>query len=409
MKEAFGLPHYSFVLLCFNKWNLTKQAITTLIESLNPSYFKRGIELIIVNNGSEDETKYGLIKMERKYKDKLQIKIVHLDENIGYPVGINCGLEYCNGEIITIISNDLVFPENWLNGLVLAIENDHTIGAAVPYLTFASGPQHTGASFQSIAEMKVYAENFMESNRNTIFYLNRVIGAVMVIRKKVIDLIGGNDFWYGVGNYDDDDWSLRIRISGHRLALVGSSFVHHLGSMTYREDSNSYNSALEVNYQKYIKKWKLSSFDYFTKEKLIYETPLKHEEHFLPVKKEHFVEFERKMLTHSDKLKCLFVADWSSSQSSWRQKLAKLQTFELEGTTFYFWIPSNYFENKIIQKQISDIALNKDMDIVFINENIPTIHVLSFISEFDLFGNVDGDCVNRYLKRLAQQSSIEII
>jgi GT2 family glycosyltransferase len=403
------MPRYSFVLLCFNKWNLTKQAITTLIDSLSPTYFDLGIELIIVNNGSVDETKFGLNKMERKYKDRLQIKSVHLDENVGYPAGINCGLEHCSGEIITIISNDLVFPENWLDGLVCAIENDHTIGVAVPYLTYASGPQHTGASFQSLDEMKVYAQNFMESNKNTIFYLNRVIGAVMVFRKKVIDLIGGNDFWYGVGNYDDDDWSLRIRISGHRLALVGSSFVHHLGSMTYREDSYSYSSALEVNYQKFIKKWKLSSFDYFAKEKLIVETPLIHEVHFLPVKKEHFEETNRKWLTKLDKLKCLFVADWSSSQSLWRQKLAELQTYDLEGTTFYFWIPSNYFENETIQKQISDISLNKDLDIVFINESIPTIHVLSFISEFDLFGKVDGDCVNRYIKRLAQQSSIEII
>jgi O-antigen biosynthesis protein len=403
------MPHFSFVLLCFNKWNLTKQAITTLIESLNPSYFERGIQLIIVNNGSVDETKFGLINMERKYKDKLQIKTVHLDENMGYPVGINSGLEHCNGEIITIISNDLVFPENWMDGLERAIENDHTIGVAVPYLTYASGPQHTGASFQSLDDMKVYAQNFMQSNRDTIYYLNRVIGAVMVFRKKVIELIGGNDFWYGVGNYDDDDWSLRIRISGHRLALVGSSFVHHLGSMTYKEDSNSYSSALEGNYQKFMKKWKLSSFDYFAKEELILKTPLKHEVHFLPVKGEHFKEFDSKRLPNSDKLKCLFVADWSSSQSSWRLKLAELQTYDLGDTTFYFWIPSNYFENEIIQKQIIDISLNKDMDIVFIDESIASIHVLSFISEFDLFGKVDGDCVNRYLKRLAQQSSIEII
>ncbi|CAG9610676.1 glycosyltransferase family 2 protein [Pseudoneobacillus rhizosphaerae] len=88
------MPYYSFVLLCFNKWNLTKQAITTLIESLNPSYFEWGIELIIVNYGSVDETKFSLIKMERKYKDKLQMKTVHLDEIIGYPVGINSGLEH---------------------------------------------------------------------------------------------------------------------------------------------------------------------------------------------------------------------------------------------------------------------------------------------------------------------------
>jgi hypothetical protein len=47
--------------------------------------------------------------MERKYKDKLQMKIVHLDENSGYPVGINSGLEHCSGEMITIISRPSYF------------------------------------------------------------------------------------------------------------------------------------------------------------------------------------------------------------------------------------------------------------------------------------------------------------
>ena len=70
-----------------------------------------------------------LLKLKRKYKDLIQIKTIHNDENLGYPVGINCGLEHCKGEIITILNNDLVFPENWFDGLVKTIENDSTIGA----------------------------------------------------------------------------------------------------------------------------------------------------------------------------------------------------------------------------------------------------------------------------------------
>lgn len=403
------MPYYSFVILCYNNWNLSKQAITSLIESLHPSYFERGIELIIVNNGSVDETPFGTLKLKRKYKDLIQIKTIHNDENLGYPVGINCGLEHCNGEIITILNNDLVFPENWFDGLVKTIENDSTVGAVVPYLTYGSGPQHIGGSFQSIDEMKEFARNFMENNKDKVFFLNRVIGACMVFRRSVIELIGGNDFWFGVGNFDDDDWSLRIRISGHKLALVGSSFVHHLGSMTYKKERSLYYAVLAANRQKFIKKWKLPSLDYHAKEQRILEIPFQHEDHFQAIKMEHFEKPIKKSNFDSDKFKLLYVADWSSPLSEWKKKLGDLQSYDLEGFIFFFWIPSNYFESEIYQTEINELVTNKSMEIKFIEECISSINLMKFLSEFDILLKVEGDFVNKYIKNLAQQSLLKLI
>ena len=87
------MPYYSFVILCYNKWELTKQAITTLIESLSISHKKKEIELIIVNNGSDDETKEGIEQIKKLYSHEIEIVPVHLKENMGYSVGINMGLD----------------------------------------------------------------------------------------------------------------------------------------------------------------------------------------------------------------------------------------------------------------------------------------------------------------------------
>lgn len=51
------MPYYSFVLLCYNNWELTNQAITTLNDSISDTYKQKGIEIIVVNNGSIDDTK----------------------------------------------------------------------------------------------------------------------------------------------------------------------------------------------------------------------------------------------------------------------------------------------------------------------------------------------------------------
>lgn len=403
------MPYYSFVVLCYNNWDLSKQAITSLIESLNPCYYERGVEIIIVNNGSVDETPLGTSILERKYRDLIEMKTIHNDENLGYPVGVNCGLEQCNGEIITIISNDLVFPENWFDGLVKTLENDRTIGTVVPYLTNSSGPQNVRVSFQSLDEMKVFAKNFIHDNKDKVYYLNRAIGACMTFRKSVIELIGGNDFWFGVGNYDDDDWSIRIRVSGYKLALTGSSFVYHLGGMTYKKDRSIYNAVLAANNQKFLRKWNLPSLHVHAKEVMVSNTPFHHEHHFVPVGIDHFEKPNKKSPLKSDKIKILFVADWSYPLSEWKNKLVGFQPYDVEGVKFFFWIPSNYFDSDIYKREISELVSNKKMEVAFIEDIIHPINLLTFLSEFDVFLKIEGDYVNKYIKNLAKSMPLKLI
>ena len=64
------------------------------------------------------------------------------------------------GEIITIVNNDFVFPENWFDGIVNTLDSDALIGVAAPFLSYASGPAHLGVSFGSINEMRKFAKNY---------------------------------------------------------------------------------------------------------------------------------------------------------------------------------------------------------------------------------------------------------
>ena len=149
------MPYYSFVMLCYNKWELTKQAITTLVESLSLSHKNKEMELIIVNNGSSDETKEGIEQIKKLYSHEIEVVPVHLKENMGYPVGANMGLAQCRGQIITILNNDLVFPDNWFNGIVNTLESDNSIGVAVPFLSLWV---RTRASRSRISVISRYAK-----------------------------------------------------------------------------------------------------------------------------------------------------------------------------------------------------------------------------------------------------------
>ncbi|MDQ6598591.1 glycosyltransferase [Bacillus salipaludis] len=403
------MPYYSFVILCFNNWGLSKQAITSLIESLDVSYFQKGIELIIINNGSEDYTTLGILEMERQYQGQIHIIPVHRHENMGYPVGINCGLEHCSGEIISILSNDLVFPENWFDGIRKTMEEDPAIGVAVPYLSYGSGPQHLGVTFHSLDAMKEFAKNFMESHKENTIYLDRVIGACMVFKKNVIELIGGNDFWYGIGNYDDDDWSLRVRIAGFKLALVGGSFVHHIGCITFNQDPQSLNSALTSNYYKFQNKWKLHTHDEKVREQLITTTRFNKDLHFYPVKIGQFREPIINRNPQSGQLNILVIADWSSQISNWKEKIGEIASNNQENSRFTFWIPSKYYGFWNYELEIKQGLGKQELDVTFLNDDIPHINLLQFLSQFDKFVTFEKDHVNRYLKSLAQHCLLDLI
>ena len=57
----------------------------------------------------------------------------------------------------------------------------------------------------------------------------------VLIRKVHYDLLGGIAGVFGLGNYEDDDFCLRARLAGLKLAIDPGAYVFHYGSRTFAE------------------------------------------------------------------------------------------------------------------------------------------------------------------------------
>ena len=57
---------------------------------------------------------------------------------------------------------------------------------------------------------------------------------------------------YAVGNFEDDDWIIQVRMLGYRLAVAGDAFIHHFGSVSMKalgeQDFNTVNKGNEQFY-----------------------------------------------------------------------------------------------------------------------------------------------------------------
>ena len=104
---------FSLIIPCFNE----AKNIPLLLERCKPLTEHPGIEIILVNNGSTDESKEVFEKYLPLYPG---CQLLTLKENKGYGAGILAGLNVAEGDILGWTHADLqTNPKDALKGLAL--------------------------------------------------------------------------------------------------------------------------------------------------------------------------------------------------------------------------------------------------------------------------------------------------
>jgi len=390
----------SIVLLCHNNWELTRDAIQSLVPSFTPALRSRGIELLIVDNGSTDVTTAQGPAISTELSDpSISISYVRLEENLGIPMGMNVGLGRSTGDLIAFVNNDLIFPYGWLDSLAGALLEDPALGFAVPYLTYTSIlEQYAEPDYPTMAEMPAYAQKFMAETRGRKTLVGRIITSCVACRRDLLDKIGGADFWFGAGSSDDSDWSARSQIAGYRNAVIGGSFVHHIGSATFHQIPSS-GHVYQINGGKFLRKSAAMT-----------NVPYSRKLHYIPVRTADFNPLSptdpQWTARGQDGKRVLLIADWVNETSGWRDTLIHILS-QNEGEQLYLHIPSMYFDvdhvSGIVHSTVSENGLgSKETRIHLLDEDVPHVDFLNFILRFDSIAAVPGDLVNRAVRFLRQ-------
>lgn len=408
------MVYYSFVLLCYNKWFLTKEAIETFLKSFDTELEDKGIELIIVNNGSTDETYDNLQRLKSSHNGNITIELINIKENIGFISGINEGLSQVKGEYITVLNNDLIFPKNWFSGIIKSLESDQSLGVAVPFLSSAGNTQSLKIKLNSFDEIQSFSNTFTNRPSNNNIYINRVISACLTMKKIVFDAIGGFDFWFGLAMFDDDDFCIRVRLLGYKIAIIGTSFVYHVCNATFSDYKDMENAAFLANQNKFMNKWNISDISNLDlRDTAIYKNNYDKMKHFFPARYSDYLCLNEAKNIQSNN--CLLVADWTNPTSHWKSKLKQF-IINNPHSKMYLFIPNQYFNVAEITNELNIIFkyLNKNYNISnisyeIISSNIHPYELIRFINKFDNIIAVDNDFVNKYIVNLSLKNNKNIL
>jgi tetratricopeptide (TPR) repeat protein len=180
------------------------------------------------------------------------------NNNLGFAAGNNQGMAAAQGDYILLLNNDVVVTNGWLDRLISCAEKDPAIGLVGPRSNYVAGPQRVAEvsyDLNSLTGLNQFAEEFIRQNKGQSQNQWRIVGFCMLIKRQVVEKIGGLDVRYGPGNFEDDDFCIRAKLAGFKAQIAEDCFVHHFGGKTFSGAKMDYQASLNKNWEIFKQKW----------------------------------------------------------------------------------------------------------------------------------------------------------
>lgn len=198
-----------------------KKILFRLIDSLKKSTFKN-LEIIVVDNGSKDET---LTEGKKRYRS---VKWLDAGEkNIGQTGCYNLGFAYVKGgNHVLFNDSDVVVDKNMIKNLVKCFDNNPEIGIVTPMIVYLSDKNWVNQAGSNV-DLTTGKVSVGWGPRKDFLTGKEVqnSGTVMLFKNKVLEKIGGFDDWFMC--YFDPDYCLRAKKAGFLTWYEPKAVAYH--------------------------------------------------------------------------------------------------------------------------------------------------------------------------------------
>jgi len=229
------------IMVTWNEPEMTARALESIKLNANHPY-----RLIVVDNASDAATVSMLrgASRDRRYGEMI---LVENRENLGWIKAINQGLEKADAKYVCLLNNDTIAMPDWLHHLAEAMERNPEAGLV--------NPQERQLRNVTSRDWDAYARQLSEEHRYEIIEIDYASGFCMMIRRELIDRIGKFDEIFGMGYYEDEDFSRRALAAGYRCIRVLDALVLHHVSVSFGKNAERKRQLGEYNRAIYEQRW----------------------------------------------------------------------------------------------------------------------------------------------------------
>ncbi|HUF17881.1 MAG TPA: glycosyltransferase family 2 protein, partial [Thermoanaerobaculia bacterium] len=241
-------PKASIVIVTYNNLHYNKLCLGSVLRNTLYPHF----EVIVVDNASADGTADYLRDLERENE---QVRVILNQENFGFARANNQGLAIASGERLVLLNNDTVVPNGWLTRLLRHVEK-HEIGLVNSVTNFSGNESKVSVTYKDLGGMEKFAEDYTSEHDGKFFDIKVAAMYCVAMRRDAFEVVGPLDEQFGMGMFEDDDYSHRMRLAGYRVVCAEDAFVHHFGQASFKKLSQSeYQAIWDRNQKIYEEKW----------------------------------------------------------------------------------------------------------------------------------------------------------
>lgn len=235
-----------------------KKCLNSIPDAVGDNPYK----VLVFDNGSPAKE-----KVEYKALGKelfgANFRVTESKENVGFPRACNRAVSRGYSPLIFLLNSDVVLDPGSVDLLIRAMD-DPTIGIAGMKLLFPQDPiaehrppgmvQHVGIFANIRGEMVHTLVGWSSDNPkvNAIRDAYAVTGAALMTRRNLWKKAGGLVEEYGIGQYEDCDFSLTIRELGYNVIVETKAVGEHYTGATAIANNTAFPSQ---NRMIFLQRW----------------------------------------------------------------------------------------------------------------------------------------------------------
>lgn len=201
----------SVVICVKNGGNLLKKQLDAVTNQIADFSY----EIIVVNNGSTDNTEQIIDEWEVASQGVVSVKIFSRPDLKGIPAVRNFAVQQTIGEVIAFCDADDEVSEGWLQSFV-----DHTKGRMVL----------AGGRIESYDSKGNYLPSLFPRGLIMTSYLPHVGNGNCAISRKLFFEVGGYDESLPRYGFEDVDFSWRVQEAGYPIEYVDGALIRFRAS-----------------------------------------------------------------------------------------------------------------------------------------------------------------------------------
>jgi GT2 family glycosyltransferase len=238
----------TLIILAWNRWDLTRRCLETLRET-----DLTGAEILVVDNGSTDET-------PKRLRETPWVRTLTLPRNVGFVRGNNAGISMADAESdIVLLNNDLEFPQrDWLQRLRDCAHTASDVGIVGCRLVQPGGSLLHAGTYILPDTMWGQQIGSLERNLGQFPGVRRVEGIVFAcayIRRELIRAIGGLSLDFE-SYFEDTDYCLRAQQAGYSTVVCGDVTLVHDEHGSTGQDHGAFLRLFRKSQGTFRKKWR---------------------------------------------------------------------------------------------------------------------------------------------------------